>query len=368
MESYIIDRVQERIDKFIEKVSTDYKIDLDSLKSLYSDCQMGTNDPKNKDDKDNRIDISRIRLGLCCINTILRESKPPVFCSRNLIRRTFTLEKAKLLALQNIKDLRKMIEWNVANGISLLRISSDLFPRFTDLEIERYTIDFARPLLKEVGEYIRSVGHRVLMHPGQYNQVGANTQKVFDSTVMDLGHHADILDALGCGPEGVIIVHGGGVYGDKPTTIKRWIKQFDNLPENVKKRLVLENCEKCYSPRDCVDICKKVGIPMVYDCHHYECYRLLHPDEQVEDICITIDDILSTWKLENGEYRCNPIMHISEQGEGRVGNHSDYISEIPQYMIDWTHKYNVYIDLEVEAKMKEQAIFRLYKKYGNKFA
>lgn len=366
MNNFISRKVQERIDVLISRISEKFEIDRDELEKLYLSRESSVQENKDILDIQSK-DVSRIRLGLCCINTILRESKPSVFCSRNLIRRTFTVEKAKALALKNIADLRKMVEWNVENGISLLRISSDVFPRFTDTEIERYTIDFARPLLKEVGDYIRSVGHRVLMHPGQYNQVGANTQKVFDSTVMDLGHHADILDALGCGKEGVIIVHGGGTYGDKKSTIERWIKQFGNLPQNVKDRLVLENCEKGYSPRDCVEICKRVKIPMVYDCHHYECYKLLHPDEDVEDISLTIEDILSTWKLDKGEYRCNPIMHISEQGTGKVGHHSDYITEIPDYMIEWTHIYNVDIDLEVEAKMKEQAIFRLYRFYEKKF-
>jgi len=30
-----------------------------------------------------------IQLGLCCMNTILREQKPPVFSSRSIILKTF---------------------------------------------------------------------------------------------------------------------------------------------------------------------------------------------------------------------------------------------------------------------------------------
>ena len=48
----------------------------------------------------------KISLGLCCINTELRSKKPPVFCSRSCIRRTFTVESAKEKALQNVKDIK----------------------------------------------------------------------------------------------------------------------------------------------------------------------------------------------------------------------------------------------------------------------
>lgn len=311
-------------------------------------------DDNTEKDDIKKYDKKGIRLGLCCINTILRHGKPEIFCSRNLIRRTYTVEKAKALALRNIQDLKTMIKWNEKNGITLFRISSDIFPRFTDIDVEGYTIDFAKPLLQEVGNLIKKYGHRVLMHPGQYNQVGAKDPLVFEKTIFELEHHCDILDAMGMGKESVIIVHGGGTYGNKEETKYRWISQFYLLPEKVKNRLVLENCERGYSPKDCLDICLKIGIPMVFDCHHFECYISLHQEEKVE---LDLDKIISTW---NG---ITPIMHVSNQGNGRIGNHSDYIEVIPDYVLDIPEKYNVDIDLEVEAKMKEQAIFRLREKY-----
>ena len=54
-------------------------------------------------------------------------------------------------------------------------------------------------------------------------------------------------------------------------------------------------------------------------------------------------------------------MHISEQGGGRVGHHSDYISKLPDYLIEWS-KIRPF-DLMIEAKKKELAVFDLYKKY-----
>ena len=89
---------------------------------------------------------------------------------------------------------------------------------------------------------------------------------------------------MGMGDDSVMVVHGGGLYGDKEKTKDRWCEQFYKLPENVKRRLVLENCEKCFSIIDCLDVSKKINIPVVFDTHHYECYKILHPDEQFEEL------------------------------------------------------------------------------------
>jgi UV DNA damage endonuclease len=308
-----------------------------------------------------------IRLGLCCINNTLRnpvktkedKKKPePIFCSRSCIRDTFTVEKAQNLALQNVKDIIPMLEWNHKNDIHHLRLSSDIFPHYTDKECESYTIDFAIPQLQKAGELANKLGHRITMHPAQWNQVGALTEEVFESTVKDLSHHADILDAMNIDDNGRLCIHGGGMYGDKETTIKRWIQQFDELPTSVKKRLAIENCEKCYSVEDVLQISQRCNIPVIYDTHHYHCYNHYHPNEKQKEIQSLIPDILDSWKTRK------PLFHISEQKVGKpVGTHSDMIENIPGHLLEIPYLYSTSIDIEVEAKDKEKAILYLMNKY-----
>ena len=307
----------------------------------------------------------KIRLGLCCINNTLRKGKNPVFCSRTMIRKNFSVEKAKELSLQNVKDIIPLIKWNQANNIKVLRLSSDLFPHFTDTETEKYTIDFAKEELKKAGDLANSLGHRILMHPGQYNQVGAKDKKVFEKTIEDLKHHADILDAMGIDQNGVLIVHGGGTYGDKSSTISRWVEQDCLLPQNVQRRLVIEHCEKCYSVHDCLEISEKVkqkggDLPVVFDTHHFSCYADLHPDEDTGRASQVIRKVVDTWGTRR------PVLHISNQGEGRIGHHSDYIDHFPKYLFDLAQS-GVEYDLEVEAKAKEAAILQLYEMYPMAF-
>ena len=61
-------------------------------------------------------DPKPIQLGLCCINTQLRNLKPPVFCSRKMIIRTIQekgLDVLREKILQNLEDLITMINKNL---------------------------------------------------------------------------------------------------------------------------------------------------------------------------------------------------------------------------------------------------------------
>ena len=134
-----------------------------------------------------------------------------------------------------------MMHWNEKNGIKVFRLSSEIFPHKTNTKIKDYGFDFCINLLKEIGKLSKKYKQRLTFHPGQFNIVGAKEERIFQSTLTELKHHADIFDLMGLDQNSVIVIHGGGVYGDKQKTMERWCKNYNRLPENVKKRLVLEN-------------------------------------------------------------------------------------------------------------------------------
>jgi len=303
-----------------------------------------------------------IQLGLCCMNTILRAQKPPIFPSRSVILKTITekgIDNLKEKILQNLKDTLLMMDWNEKNGIKVFRLSSDLFPHKSNPKAPDYDFEFAKELLIKIGEKSRHLNQRITFHPGQYNVIGTPNSESFEKTILDLQYHADVLDLMGLHQDSVIVIHGGGIYGDLEATKERWCKQYYMLPENVQRRLVLENCEKCFSIIDCLDVSKKINIPVVFDTHHYDCYKILHPDKEFMEPDYYIPAILETWKKRD----IKPKFHVSEQGSGRCGHHSDFIEVIPEYLLNIHEKYNVNIDIMIEAKMKEQSIFKLYEKY-----
>ena len=304
-----------------------------------------------------------VQLGLCCMNTVLRQQKPPVFSSRKMIIKSIQekgIDALKEKIVQNLKDTLTLMDWNEQHGIKVFRLSSELFPHKSNPKVEDYSFDFAIPYLKEIGRKSKQYGQRLTFHPGQYNVVGTPDEKTFLQTCEDLKYHADVLDLMELDQNSVIVVHGGGVYGDKDKTIERWCRQFHRLPPNVQKRLVIENCEKCFSIKDCLKIAITINIPIVFDTHHFACYQQLHPDESFHPPEFYIRHLLPYWIRRNIKPKC----HVSEQGSGRIGHHSDYVEVLPPYLLDIPSRYNTPIDIMIEAKAKEQAVLKYYQLHG----
>lgn len=307
---------------------------------------------------------SKIRLGLCCINTYLRTEG--IFTSRSCTLATvskYGREEIYRRAYQNLADLSSLMKWNYNNGIFVLRMSSGLIPhasnskRLRELGIEPVNLDDFDEYFEKIGELSKIYKQRLTFHPGQYNVLGTPNIEALQSTYEDLSYHAKVLDKMNLPPESVMVIHGGGTYNDKEKTIERWIERYKNLDTYIKKRLVLENCERQYNIKDCLYISRQCGIPIVLDIHHDAIYRMVNPDCNLKPIKEYLPEIFNTWGC------VRPKIHISEHGEGRLGNHSDYIEEIPEYLIYSGYEF----DIMIEAKMKEKAIIRLYEKYHKLF-
>lgn len=303
-----------------------------------------------------------IQLGLCCLNITLKKQCIPIYPSRTIIQRVIKekgIGELKRRVEQNIQDLLKMIEWNEQNGIKVFRLTSDLFPHKTNPNVEDYTYDFVKSELLEAGLLAKKYNQRLTFHPGFHNVIGTPKEDVFRKTIADLQYHCEVLDLMQMDKHSVLVVHGGGIYQNKAETLDRWCHNYNRLPDIIKKRLVLENCERNFSIEDCLYISNKVNIPIVLDTHHFECYQILHPEESFHQPEVYIPYILKTWESSG----IKPKFHVSEQGTGKCGHHSDYVETIPEYLLEIPSKYNIFIDIMIEAKKKELAIFKLYQKY-----
>ena len=309
-----------------------------------------------------------IQLGFACMNMELREKS--IFCSRTCRLKTI-IEKgpeyAKELALQNADDLISHIEWNHENGIRFMRISSELMPHYSNPRAPKYTFGFIRSRLKKAGNLARLYKQRLTFHPGQFNILSSPREEVFEHTFQELKWHADVLDIMGMDQDSVMIIHGGGIYDSKEKAIERFVSNFHRLDENIKRRLVLENCERCYNIEDVLRISEEVNIPIVFDTHHYTCYNqgaCKREYKKIKEARYYIPRILETWKRRG----IKPKFHISEQKpKCRIGSHSDFVECIPDYLLEIPEKYGIDIDIMIEAKMKEKSVFRLYQNYPELF-
>lgn len=87
-----------------------------------------------------------------------------------------------------------------------------------------YSLDFADSLLKEIGDYAKANKIRLTMHPAQFCVLSSKSEDVVINAFSELNHHCEILDRMGLGKDSVIIIHGGGVYGNKVNHWNVWKK------------------------------------------------------------------------------------------------------------------------------------------------
>ncbi|KAJ5200746.1 hypothetical protein N7472_005950 [Penicillium cf. griseofulvum] len=332
------------------------------------------------------------RLGYACLNTYLRYSTPSVFCSRtcriaSIIENRHPLQDPEQpahtvknrpdrnqpsdvargqafvegLALANVRDLVKIIRWNDRYGIKFMRLSSEMFPFASHKEYGYKLAPFASEALADVGRVIAELGHRVSVHPGQFTQFGSPRKEVVDNSTRDLEYHSEMLQLLKLPPQqdrdAVMILHMGGVFGDKAATLDRFRENYAMLSQDIKNRLVLENDDVSWSVHDLLPICEELNIPLVLDYHHHNIiFDANEVREGTEDIIPLYDRISATWSRKNITQK----MHYSEQTASAITprqrrKHSDRVTTLPPCAPT--------MDLMIEAKDKEQAVFELMRNF-----
>lgn len=154
-------------------------------------------------------------------------------------QRTCTMKNATpdvLLSLiqSNLEALDKILDYNIQNGIKLFRISSDIIPFGSHPVNTVKWWEIFNDKLNEIGRKAITNGIRLSMHPGQYTVLNSPDEAVVERAVEDLRYHARFLDAMGLGKEHKIILHIGGIYGDKTAAAKRFIQQYHYLDVNIR--------------------------------------------------------------------------------------------------------------------------------------
>lgn len=278
------------------------------------------------------------KIGYCCINETL--AKEGISTNSHIRKKNFTLDKASDIALGNVKNLKKIIDWNRGKGVELFRISSQLFP-FADHEEIGYTIDVLKDST-EIKEILRSCNFgRLTMHPDAFVCLASPKPDVVNRSIKNIEMHREIGETIGVS-DFVINIHVGGMYHDNPKVVAaRFNAAFKRLSKQAQAWLTIENDDKksLWSPNKLHrHIFQETGTPIVFDFHHH---RICNDGESTED---ALNLVKTTWKSG-----IVPLVHYSEGRDRELDRaHSDKILELPSS--------NFEIDVEVEAKGKELAI------------
>ncbi|MFX0074304.1 MAG: UV DNA damage repair endonuclease UvsE [Candidatus Hermodarchaeota archaeon] len=284
-----------------------------------------------------------MRIGYPCINLSLDCKSSKTFRLKN-----YSEKCLKDIISNNLNCLERILKFNISHNIFFFRITSDLIPFGSHPVMEFNWQKHFSSKFKEIGDYIKKNKIRISMHPGQYTVLNSNKQQVYQNSIKELEYHADILDLMNLQPDAKIVTHVGGVYGNKAESIERFVKRYNELSDNIRRRYVIENDDKSYNIKDCFFINHETGIPIIFDSYHHKCY----PTQKsfVEEF----DKVKNTWNHADGL----PIVHYSSEHPIRgKPSHADTIDIIDfSNFLENTKRFN--FDIMVEIKDKEESVIK----------
>ena len=271
--------------------------------------------------------------------------------SRTCRLKNATIDRLRELVASNLDDLEAVVEHCGTRGIRLYRISSEVVP-FGSHPVNQlaWWDEFAEPLAR-IGRRVAELGIRVSMHPGQFTVLNSQRAATVAASIAELAWHSRFLDALGTGPSSKIVLHVGGGFGEKPAAMARFASVAADLPDAVRRRLVIENDERVYGVSEVLEVSAATGLPMIYDNLHDAIHRGGRSDPGG---CLA--DVFATWKPADGP----PKVHISTQAPGgRPGHHADLIDPADLIRVAEAAPADRPFDAMIEAKRKDQALHQL---------
>lgn len=272
----------------------------------------------------------------------------------------------------SIGYLHEVFTYLDRHDIRMYRMSSDIAPYATHPDMPQFHGQIAEcdADLRALGTRAKELRLRLSFHPSQFVVLNSPDPVLVKKSAWDLESQAEMLDRMELGPEAVVIIHTGGVYGEREAARERWARAYENvLSDAVRRRLVLENDDVSFSAADVLWIHERCGVPLIFDHQHYWC---LNPEGM--ELRPTVERFIRSWPAG-----VRPKIHLSspctEIKERKRKNRKTGKMETVIERATWTSHadYNnpfepatflraldgLEFDVMLEAKRKDLALLRL---------
>ncbi len=251
--------------------------------------------------------------------------------------------------------------------VRVYRLSSSTVPYGTHPDLPDF--DYRRQLadceqeLAALGAKANALGLRLSTHPGQYTVLNALDETLRRKSSLDLEQDAALLDALGQGDEGVVVLHVGGVYGDRVGALDRWAVAYEALTERARARVVVEHDERSFDLEDVLELHRRTGVRVIYDHHHHRC----NPAAGLSDPAAALAAACATWPagVRPKVHVSSPRTELRTLGKGKslrlapplLDQHADFVT--PWDLADVLRIAPRPLDVMLEAKAKDLALLWL---------
>jgi UV DNA damage endonuclease len=270
----------------------------------------------------------------------------------------------------SLEALHGVLDYLERHDILMYRMTASLAPYATHPDLPQFhgQVEECLDDLAAIGERARARGLRLSSHPGQYIVLNSEDPGIRAGAIRDLELQARLFDAMGLGPEAVVVLHVGGAAGGAQAASDRFVAGFERLSEPARGRLVIENDDRTFGLSDVMALHRRTGLRVVWDILHHHCHD---PDDIPDREALEL--AVSTWPAD-----VRPKIHYStpktavEERKKRVGRRVERSWVLPQLrahadMIDpigfehFVRETAAGLDFDVmlEAKAKDLALLRL---------
>ncbi|MCQ4085710.1 UV DNA damage repair endonuclease UvsE [Saccharibacillus sp. JS10] len=311
-----------------------------------------------------------VRFGYVAMSLEIQDSSPSKTMTMarfaRLPDRESGLRELERIASINLHNTLRLLRHNIAEGIEVYRFSSKLIPLATHTDLADWNpfIALAEPFA-EIGALVRKHNLRVSFHPDHYTVMSTPRPEVLVSSVRDLRHHVNMLQAMGLDARAKNNIHIGGAYGNKPASADRFVEHFAELDFDIQSRITLENDDKTFTTGETLAVAQRTGLPMVLDIHHHWTNSEGEPaSDWWQEVAATWESPLARTDVPDGEHLPPKIHASSPKSETDRRSHADGVEVKP--LLDFLReaaKTSSHIDVMLEAKHKDHALFQLMRDF-----
>lgn len=270
----------------------------------------------------------------------------------------------------SVEAMHGVLDYLERQGIDMYRMTAALAPYATHPDLPQFhrQVEEAREELAGLGRRARELDVRLSTHPSQYIVLNSDVPSVAAAAVRDVELQAAILDAMGLGPEAVVVLHVGGASGGFGAALDRWEVGWERLSDRARERLVVENDDRTFGLCHVLELHRRTGVKVVWDILHHHCNDPDGiPDREA------LERALATWPEG-----VTPKIHYStpktamEEKRRKVGRrverswvlpqlraHADVIDPIAFEHFLRETAAGLELDVMLEAKAKDLALLRL---------
>jgi len=264
--------------------------------------------------------------------------------------------------------VREVLAYLAERQIGCYRLADDLAPYLTDERHPEFArqIDECSELLAETGALACGHGIRLSMHMPMHVTLSAPDAAVAARSAVEVIARAQLLDALGAGPDAVLVLHVGGAHGDGAAARFRFAARYEQLPEGVRRRVVIEPDENSFDLPDLLQLHQATGAPVVLDILHHQ----INNRSRIP-LAEALGLALATWprgmrpKIHFSTQRTEAHILPEWRGQARqvlapqAGQHADFINPFEFIRLLTATCGLPPFDIMLEAKAADMALLRL---------